>query len=164
VEVKKREELAGLAACAAKPTGCATRCTFLWNGPGPAFSDVSCSVSESLPSRSQLAAHRSEAICRADWLLPDISLRNLWAPRRVRWSQALQSGVSSALNKNGSGSWRAGCTKTCKSRFGGEGLVFLSNQDLAFYPTLFVRRAPMGGSCSPACAFAACPRIRRAQA
>ncbi len=29
-------------------------------------------------------------------------------------------------HKDGSGSWRAECTEMCKSRFGGEGLVFLS--------------------------------------
>jgi len=32
-------------------------------------------------------------------------------------------------------SWRAGCIERVHGRFGGEGLVFLGNQDLASYPT-----------------------------
>ena len=32
--------------------------------------------------------------------------------------------------------------ETCKSRFGGEGLVLLSNQDLASYPTFCTQEQP----------------------
>jgi hypothetical protein len=35
-------------------------------------------------------------------------------------------------------SWRAGCVERCTSRFGGEGLVFLGNQDPASYPTAVI--------------------------
>ena len=39
------------------------------------------------------------------------------------------------LRNERSGSWIAVCAETCKHLFGGEGLVFLGNQDLASYPT-----------------------------
>ncbi len=40
------------------------------------------------------------------------------------------------LQNNCSDSWRAVCAERCKHLFGGEGLVLLSNQDPASYPTL----------------------------
>jgi hypothetical protein len=43
-----------------------------------------------------------------------------------------------------SGSWRAVCAETCKHCSEGERLVSLSTQDLASYPTLFVRKTLIG--------------------
>src|SRR6266567_2116802 len=56
-------------------------------------------------------------------------------PRRIRRITTLRLGIHPTLRNERRGSWRAGCAETCKSRFGGEGLVSLSNQDPASYPT-----------------------------
>jgi len=52
----------------------------------------------------------------------------------------------------GRDSWRAVCAERCKHLFGGEGLVLLSNQDLASYPTQPVRLCRIHQTRNRACA------------
>src|SRR6266700_2098741 len=55
--------------------------------------------------------------------------------RKARQSQTIGHGISAPLKDERRDSWRAGCIERVQVRFGGEGLVFLGNQDLASYPT-----------------------------
>src|SRR4051794_19541640 len=60
------------------------------------------------------------------------------AKRLTRMSQTISARLEflrKAIRHRKRDSWRAGCIERVHGRFGGEGLVFLGDQDLAPYPT-----------------------------